>query len=171
MNEIESMQALFNAKFDALHNEIEAQRLLKQHDLASIQARFQDSRAALDAVLATAQENYRRTDAATEKRFDAVNEFRAQLRDQQATFIPRQELTALLSSLQRDVAQNKDAIGLCIGRSDVMSLLDRADLTLKNMEQAGTNLSGNMWAFGAVITVLNIAVTWWLGVNALHLHG
>jgi len=34
MNEIESMQALFNAKFDALHNEIEALRLLKQHDIA-----------------------------------------------------------------------------------------------------------------------------------------
>jgi hypothetical protein len=55
MNEIESMEALFSAKFDALHNEIEALRLLKQHDIASIQLRFQDSREALDTALATAR--------------------------------------------------------------------------------------------------------------------
>jgi hypothetical protein len=41
---------------------------------------------------------------------------------------------------------------------------------VKAIEQAGANLAGRIWAFGTVLTVLNIAVTC-LGVYSLHVHG
>jgi hypothetical protein len=49
-------------------------------------------------------------DIAIEKRFDSVNEFRAQLTDQTATFMPRAEMEARLASIAEKVQVNADRV-------------------------------------------------------------
>lgn len=55
-------------------------------------------------ALESADKATAKAETATEKRFDSVNEFRAQLKDQSATFIPRieveQRLTDIMSRLE-----------------------------------------------------------------------
>jgi hypothetical protein len=53
--------------------------------------RFAAQEEAVAAALQAAKEAVNKAEAAAEKRFDSVNEFRAQLTDQANTFIPRLE--------------------------------------------------------------------------------
>jgi hypothetical protein len=55
-----------------------------------------------------------KAEVATEKRFDGVNEFRAQLSDQAATFMPRKESEARHSSL----VEKYDALQARVDRSE-----------------------------------------------------
>src|SRR5436853_537145 len=52
-------------------------------------------RAAIDAALAAADKAVLKSEAATELRFQSVNEFRGQLTDQAATFMTRNELNGI----------------------------------------------------------------------------
>lgn len=54
---------------------------------------------AITAALLSAQAAVNKADLANEKRFDAVNEFRGQLGDQQRTLMPRAEAEALFKSI------------------------------------------------------------------------
>lgn len=57
--------------------------------------RFEAQEKAVGAALAAAKEAVAKAETAAEKRFDAVNEFRSTLKDQQATLMPRTEVVAL----------------------------------------------------------------------------
>lgn len=54
---------------------------------------------AVSAALLAAQEAVAKAETAAEKRFDAVNEFRAQLADQAATLMPRTETQVILDGM------------------------------------------------------------------------
>lgn len=56
--------------------------------------RFESQDRAVSAALAAAEKAVAKAEIAAEKRFDAVNEFRGQLKDQAATFVTRTELYA-----------------------------------------------------------------------------
>ncbi len=56
--------------------------------------RFVDQKVAVDAALNAAERAVMKAETATERRFEGVNEFRAQLADQQRTFLPRAEYEA-----------------------------------------------------------------------------
>jgi len=58
---------------------------------------------AITAALLSAQAAVTKADIANEKRFDGVNEFRAQLGDQQRTLMPRSESEALFKSMSDKV--------------------------------------------------------------------
>jgi hypothetical protein len=72
---------------------------------------------AITAALLSAQAAVNKADLANEKRFDAVNEFRGQLGDQQRTLMPRAEAEALFKSLTDKIevqaarGDRRDAIG------------------------------------------------------------
>ena len=55
------------------------------------QQRFEAQEKAVNAALAAADRAVVKAETAAEKLFDAVNEFRAQLKDQNATFLSRAE--------------------------------------------------------------------------------
>ena len=57
----------------------------------SVDQRFVDQERAISAALAAQEKAVSKAEIATEKRFESVNEFRAQLADQSRTFIPRLE--------------------------------------------------------------------------------
>ncbi len=78
------LRDLMKAQFDNLHTLIDA------NDKAYNQ-RFENNTEATKAALASADRAVIKAEAATEKRFDNVNEFRNTLADQQRTFIPKAE--------------------------------------------------------------------------------
>jgi formate-dependent nitrite reductase cytochrome c552 subunit len=80
--------------------------------------RFEAQEKAVAAALAAAKEAVTKAEAAAEKRFDSVNEFRGQLKDQAATLMPRTEVTALLKSVDEKTRDNEDKINRVIARSE-----------------------------------------------------
>src|SRR5688572_23666498 len=56
--------------------------------------RFRDQDKAVNAALVSAEKAVSKAEAASERRFEAVNEFRATLADQASTFITRVEALA-----------------------------------------------------------------------------
>jgi hypothetical protein len=71
---------------------------LRRTDLTYIEKRFGLAEAAVAAALASAERANIKAETATEKRFDAVNEFRATLADQASRLMPRAEVEAIIKS-------------------------------------------------------------------------
>ncbi len=63
--------------------------------------RLDTTRRELQAAFAASEQAIDKADAATEKRFESVNEFRAQLSDQTATFMPRELVDPRLVALEK----------------------------------------------------------------------
>jgi hypothetical protein len=70
-------------------------RLLDDRDIAN--------KTAMQAALAAAKEAVDKANTANEKRFEATNEFRAQLSDQSATFLPRSEADVKIGALAEKI--------------------------------------------------------------------
>lgn len=70
-----------------------------------IDQRFSDQDKAVQATLLAAEKAVTKAEISSDKRFDAVNEFRAQLTDQTATFITRAEYEAQHAALQDRVSE------------------------------------------------------------------
>ncbi len=104
--------------------------------------------------------------AQLDKRLDAMNEFRLQLKDQAATLISRSEVAALIGSLQADVKRLEIAAGEKAGRDDSIDAFDRIDVRLKLVEGKLATWDGRLWALGTIFLMINIFVSWWL--SGLH---
>jgi hypothetical protein len=68
-------------------------------------------------ALAASDKAVQKAEVANEKRFDSVNEFRAQLTDQAATFMPRHEAEARWNGLAEKIDDLKERLGATVGRS------------------------------------------------------
>lgn len=73
-------------------------------------------REAHDRAVATEQA-IQKADAATEKRFSAVNEFRAQLADQAANFMPREVADAQINEVRKQITALTARLDLSAGKS------------------------------------------------------
>ena len=71
----------------------------------------------VSVALESAEKAVTKAEMANEKRFDSVNEFRAQLRDQASTFIPRPEAEQRMSQLSGRLEELRDNDALRTGRS------------------------------------------------------
>jgi hypothetical protein len=83
---------------DTLREHLEA--LIVDHGHSDNQ-RFLSQEEAVDAALAAAEKAVTKAEVANEKRFDSVNEFRAQLNDQARNFMPRKEYEVQQEALAR----------------------------------------------------------------------
>jgi hypothetical protein len=99
--------------------------IINERSLANNQ-RFDAQEKAVAAALAAAKEAVTKAEAAAEKRFDAVNEFRATLKDQQATLIPRVEVDVRLKSMEAKLADNEARIVQIVSRNEGSSQLWQA---------------------------------------------
>ena len=77
---------------------------LKEH----FEQRFQDSDKAVQAALQATKEAVLKAEVATEKRFESVNEFRAQLADQSSNLMPRSEYTVQHKALEDKISELTD---------------------------------------------------------------
>lgn len=73
-----------------------------------VDRRFEDLEKAVTVALSSAEKAVVKAETATEKRFEATNEFRQQLSDQTNTFIPRPEYAAQYKSLEEKVSMLTD---------------------------------------------------------------
>jgi hypothetical protein len=96
--------------------------------------------------------------ASLDKRLDAVNEFRAQLRDQAATFVTRNEYVTAHEAMANDIKRLELKAVSSIGKDDHEKLEDR----VKNNETQLANWNGRMWALGSVFLMMNVFVSWYL---------
>lgn len=71
---------------------------------------------AVSAALAAAKEAVVKAEIASEKRFDAVNEFRQTLSDQTATFIPRAEAMIKFDGLDKAIDELKTSRDTSVGK-------------------------------------------------------
>jgi hypothetical protein len=107
--------------------------------------------------------------AQLDKRLDAMNEFRAQLKDQAATLMTRSETEALIAGLLSDVRRLEIAAGQKAGRDDTYAAFDRIDTRMKLVEAKLATWDGRLWALGTVFLMINIFVSWWLsGIHMSH---
>ena len=115
---IPSLHQHLNARIDNLEKRL-AERFQQQGDavdqafaahekLTNVQ--ITAAKTAVDAALASAEKAVGKAESANEKRFESVNEFRAQLTDQAALFLPRTEYAANHQALIDQVTDLKDRL-------------------------------------------------------------
>ena len=80
----------------------------------AIQAAFASNEKATAAALAAAKEAVVKAETATEKRFESVNEFRGQLKDQASTLTPRDETKMMEIRLNRLETAQAEVIGVVV---------------------------------------------------------
>lgn len=82
-----------------------------------IEQRITDQDKAVQAALIAAKEAVIKAETATEKRFESVNEFRAQLADQSNTLMPRQEYSVQHRALEDRVTDLTDRLNRSDGKN------------------------------------------------------
>lgn len=80
--------------------------------------RFDEVQRAGDLALANQKEAVEKVEKANERRFEAVNEFRATLADQQRTLMPRGEVQALIAANAEKIDQLNTRVDKAEGRGD-----------------------------------------------------
>ncbi len=97
-------------------------------------ARFEAMKETVETAFATAQTAITKADAATEKRFEGVNEFRAALADQTANNISRETLDAVVSKLEAQINRNREDLDALSKRIDIrQGELDGSRVTVGNL--------------------------------------
>jgi hypothetical protein len=105
------LQAIVDERTKAIHQRFDLE------SRANAQ-RFEAQEKAVAAALAAAKEAVAKAEGAAEKRFDSVNEFRGNLKDQQATFIPRTEVDVRFKSIEAKIADNEMRINQIVSRAE-----------------------------------------------------
>jgi hypothetical protein len=85
--------------------------------------RFENVLQATQSALAASDRAVTKAEMASEKRFDAVNEFRATLADQQRSFIPRNEVEVITKGINDRMEKVENSIILQAGKGQGMSSL------------------------------------------------
>lgn len=104
--------------------------------------RFDAQQQAVKEAFAAAKEAVEKAEKASEKRFDSVNEFRGQLKDQQTTFISRTEFLAAMKAVEAVSKENSDKIAV---------------VNLRQFEMSG-QAAGSQWMWGVVAAGIAIFI-------------
>lgn len=95
----------------------ELRAIIDERDLRYTQ-RFNDQALAVQAALAAAEKAVLKAEGASDKRFESVNEFRGQLKDQAATFMPRTEAGVRFSTIEKQLGDMQAAMTRESGRAE-----------------------------------------------------
>lgn len=117
---------------------------------------FLNSDKAIAAAMASSKEAILKAETASEKRFESVNEFRAQLADQAAGFMSRAEANALLAGMGDRVTRAEERLNVGSGQ-------DQGHANAEALRRAATQQT--IAIIGAVIAVISVAVFLILGLN------
>jgi len=92
---------------DVLEARLNAQRELMDERDRRYDERFKATDERTNLALISSEKAVAKAEIATEKRFDAVNEFRGQLKDQAATLMPRAEVDTRFNALAEKIESIK----------------------------------------------------------------
>lgn len=108
-----------------------------------------------------------KAELAGDKRFESVNEFRGQLRDQAATFLPRTEYLAGHQSLAEKIegvgTRHADRLGLVESRLDVLAGSAGGERQVIMDRRLGLQLAAS--AAGVLVFIASIIVTVYLSTH------
>jgi hypothetical protein len=135
----ESVDRRLGERIDALEKRLE-------HVLAFVNQQIADVRNDGQVMFSTVEKATAKADAAIERRFEAVNEFRAQLSDQTQTFMPRAEIEARIT-------QNYERY------NELQNRVTRAEGRTAGSSAAFGYLTAAVTAVIAIVTVVLILVT------------
>lgn len=132
---------------------IDTLRLLIEAKMAESDRRYEQrflaQQTSVDVAIAAAKEATTKAENATEKRFEGVNEFRAQLNDQAGTFISRNEANTRMDSLAEKITDISDRLNLLAGR-------DAGKIDSRGVMIAAVGL---MIATASIVTAVIIALS------------
>lgn len=114
-------------------------------EIARQTARIEDQRAVATALL-SAEKAVTKAEIAAEKRFESVNEFRAQLADQAATFVSRTEAEAYRLATEAKIETIKDLLD---------KLEKRMDLNQGKSAGSASTIGYAVTAIGVLILIIN----------------
>lgn len=125
----------------------ERDRLYKERDDArktAVDAALAAAKEAVSAALLAADRAVAKVETANEKRFESVNEFRGQLADQAATFLPRSEANIRFEGLVEKV----DAV-----RMEIQGLRESRSEAYGGKNRQQENRLQTNWAIGVAMGV------------------
>jgi len=123
---------------------LEAAYKLMEARLGTLDQQIKSVHREIDIETAATKTAIQKAEMATEKRFESVNEFRAQMADQSALFISRREVEATIGGISEKVSAITDRINRSEGKGSGMSQIIA-------------------WIFGSVGLVVGlIAIFTWL---------
>ncbi len=97
-------------------------------------ARFEAMKQTVETAFHASQVAVGKAEEATAKRFDGVNEFRAALSDQAATFVSRPTIDALVEKLEAQIDRNRQDLDALARRIDVREgQLQGSKVTIGNL--------------------------------------
>jgi aspartyl-tRNA synthetase len=154
---------LIRAHYDSLIEEYD--RRYAARFVASEQAvkdAFAAQEKAINAALAAQQAAVNKADVATEKRFDGVNEFRAQLGDQQRTYMPRAEVEVIARAITEAVTANTAQVRSMIPRTEhdaaIKALTDKHDSLVTRLDRTESRGAGREQAWGYVVAAAGVLI-------------
>lgn len=104
--------------------------------------RFEAMKHDVEAAFKSSQAAISKAELATEHRFEAVNEFRAVLSDQQRDLVTRQVLNSVAEKLEAAIARNREDLAVLEKR-----------LTLREGQTIGSRITG-----GVLVTVITVSI-------------
>jgi hypothetical protein len=121
----------------------------------------------LDLVKLATHTSQSELGAATEReslnrRLELMNEFRAQIKEQTNTYLPRAEADARYEASKGTLVRLELLITSLIARKEIELLMQQVDVRIKLLETKLSNWDGRLWAFGVAFTLLNALVAWGL---------
>lgn len=112
--------------------------------------RFEAQQVALKDAMAAAKEAVAKAEAAAERRFESVNEFRAQLGDQATRLLPRAEAEAAMANLRERI----DNVAALLGAMGTR--IDRTEGRSTGLNAGWGYLLGAMGALSIIISIVMI---------------
>ena len=101
--------------------------------------------------------------ASLEKRLDQMNEFRAQMKDQTASFVTRIKSDVQIKAMSADLHRVELASSALVDKED----FEKLEVRTKEAENKLATWDGRLWALGSIFLFLNILVSWFL--SGIHL--
>jgi hypothetical protein len=144
---IDTLKYLFQTQMNDLKKSLE-DRYSAQNK--AVEAAFLAQQTATQAALNAAEKAVNKAETAAEKRFEATNEFRAQLNDQAKLFITRTEALSAIERNTERISELADRLNRSQGQAEGKTSL--------NTEK---RLSVGMWVgiFGVLVGIISLIAT------------
>jgi hypothetical protein len=136
-----------------LEHRIDDQKRLFHEELAALRVQLNERHAAqqsaLQSALFSAEKAVAKAETAAEKRFDSVNEFRAQLADQASRFMPRTEAEAAIARNAERIKELSDTAAAHLPRIEYNAAHDRLVEQVRDLTERVNRSEGKGLGFSA----------------------
>jgi len=112
--QLDDMRVMLNERYSTQTKAVDAAFVAQQ---TAMQTALTAAERAVATAMLAAEKAVDKAEDAAAKRFEAVNEFRGQLADQAASFMPRLEANARVDALENQIGELKERLDKSQGRS------------------------------------------------------